>query len=88
METTQILLILLISGLTISFICAIMSLWLSIRAHISIEAMQKSTHQLEYVPFDPKESKIEEFEENQQFDMPEMDPADLDETEIDLRKMI
>lgn len=80
--------IIMISGLTINFICVILSIVLSLRAIISLEAMKQSTHQMEYVPFNPKESKIEEFEENQRFGDPETDVDDLEDSEIDLRKMI
>lgn len=59
---------------------------------IELKSMQKSTHQLEYVPFDPKwassEEKLKEFEENMAAEQPMADQDDLDESELDLKKLI
>jgi len=78
--------------LTFSLICGMIGVYVSIRTAIELKAMQQSTHKMEYVPMDPKwassDEQIEELEEQQISDFPPMDSDDLDESEIDLKKMI
>jgi exopolysaccharide biosynthesis protein len=84
--------IFVISFLTISTICAIISVCLSIKALIMVQAMKESTHNLEYVPIDPKwassDKEISEFNEKSESELPDIDDDELNPADIDFNKMI
>jgi hypothetical protein len=69
--------------LTVSTICAILGAVFSIKAIVSVEALKQSTHQVEYVPYSPKE--VEKFQESLESDQP-LDPDD--DYELNLSKVI
>lgn len=81
--------------MTLSLVCVILvtvSLYFAISANIAIKAIEKSTHNIEYVPLDPNwatpDKKIDEINERSQAQFGEPDPEDEDFEEIDLRRMI
>lgn len=87
--------LLCIFSLTLSLTCGILnvvSLYFAIKANIAIKAVEKSTHNIEYVPIDPNwatpDKKIDEINERSQMTFGETDPEDEDFEQIDLRRMI
>lgn len=78
--------------LTINFIYGIIPILLSIRALIKVEALEKSTHNVEYVPLDSKWAtsgkEIDELNEKSEMELPPLDDDEIEESEIDLNKMI
>jgi len=61
-------------------------------AVISIKAIEKSTHNIEYVPLDPawgtSEKDIGEINERSELEFPDLDEDDLEFDKIDLNKVI
>ncbi len=87
-----IMFILLTSLLTISIICSIIGITLGLSAKIEVEAMKRSTHNVQYVPLDPSwgssDKEINELNDKHQSDLAEKDPDELEPHEINLDKMI
>ncbi len=84
--------ILILSILTISLICGILAITLGLSAKIEIEAMKRSTHNVQYVPLDPNwgssDKEINELNEKHRSEFPQKDPDELEPYEINLDKMI
>lgn len=78
--------------LTFLTICVIIVSIFAISASISVKAIEKSTHSVEYVPLDPKwastDKEISEINEKSEMEYPEIDEDELGPSEIDLNKMI
>lgn len=76
----------------ISLVLSIIGLIIAIKSMILTKAAEKSTHQVEMVPFDPKwasnDDKIKEFEQKMNQENGEIDPDELEESELDFGKMI
>lgn len=92
MGTNDFYLLLVILLLTFLSFCVIISIILSIYAIISVKAMEKSTHNVEYVPIDPnwasKDEEIAEINEKSEMEFPEVEDDELQPHQIDLKKMI
>jgi ABC-type lipoprotein release transport system permease subunit len=92
MTNDQILDIFLVSGLTITFICAIIAIILGVYCLIELKAMKKSTHNIEYIPMDPNfastDKEIEEVNERAEAEYPDWDIEDQNPADIDWTKMI
>ena len=78
--------------LTISSVCAIMGVYLSVKALIAIEGLKNSTHKVEMVPMDhnwaTSDKDIADFNEKSESVMPIDQEMDTDFESIDLKKMI
>ena len=78
--------------LTITFICVILSLVMSINCSIKLIALEKSTHNVEYVPLDSNwatsNKDIDEINEKSEMGLPPLDDDEIEESDIDLNKMI
>lgn len=78
--------------LTIGSVCGIISLFVSIQAMIKVEAIKQSTHNIEYVPADPNwatsDQQIQEMEQESADDLDPMEDDELEESELDLKKLI
>ena len=77
--------------LTFAFFCGILGVVLGIFCLVSIKALEKSTHNIHYIPADPSWSSsdkdIAEINEKAQMGMA-LDPDELEPDQIDLKKMI
>jgi len=92
-EITVNMYIFIISLLIFSSISCIIAIVLSIFCLVDIKSIQKSTHKVEMVPYDPNwasdDEKFKEFEENASLDDPEEDLDELEEEKaLDLRNLI
>lgn len=78
--------------LTTLFIYAIISSCALIYLFIWVKSSEKSTHQVEYVPMDPKwastDEEIAEINEKSEMAIPDLDENDRDFNDIDLKTMI
>lgn len=78
--------------LTVSTICAIISCGASIYAIIEVKSMQRSTHTVQWTPIDPKwassEEDLNKMTNPGKEELPELDPDEIEESDLDLRKMI
>lgn len=65
---------------------------LVVHLFITVKAMERSTHRLEYVPIDPNwgstEKEINEINEASELEYPDLDDDDKSPIDIDLNKMI
>jgi hypothetical protein len=78
--------------LTICVLCAIIALGVAVLAFVEVKSLQKSTHTMQWMPVDPKwassEEDLNKATSPGKEELPTLDPDELEESEIDLRKMI
>lgn len=84
--------IIVIICLTISLTCAILAIAFASIAYINVKALEKSTHNIQYVPLDSgwasSDSDITKKLSPHESELPEKDNDELEDNELDLKKMI
>lgn len=78
--------------LTFSTICAILAISIAISCKIKLEAMEKSTHHVEYMPIDPNwassDTAIKDANASFHREANTKDPDELDDDELNFSKII
>ena len=82
----QITVILLISACVISTICSTISIIISISALISMKSLEKSTHNVQYVPLDEtwssSDKEIDELNERSELGLTDIDEEGASNVDI------
>ena len=78
--------------LTVSVICSILAIALASLSLIQVKSLERSTHSMQYVPMDPawasSENDLVKGVSPGKQETPELDSDEIEESELDLKRMI
>ena len=78
--------------LTVALTCSILAITLASLALIQVKSLERSTHSMQYVPMDPawasSETDLVKGVSPGKQETPELDSDEIEESELDLKRMI